>query len=73
VTTMICSNKIFSSVTSLLSTTRLVWCSREQQGYAVEILNEHIMVDTNTTPSVTPRLSKKGTIPDRSTSHVSVP
>jgi hypothetical protein len=47
----------FGSITSLLSTTRPIWCSREQQCYAVKILYGHII----------PRLSRKGTIPERHT------
>jgi hypothetical protein len=41
----------------VLSTVHLVWCSREQHGYEIEILYEHIMVVTKYhTASVIPRL-----------------
>jgi hypothetical protein len=41
-TTMMCSEWNFGSITSLLSTTHLVWCNNKQ-GYAAEISYEHIM------------------------------
>jgi hypothetical protein len=49
--------KNYDSITSMLSTAHLVWCSREQHGYEIEISYEHIMVVTKYhTASVIPRL-----------------